>query len=243
MEILLVILSILIVGLAIYLVWLKGKISTQAQEQAQEQIKAWRDKELESIRKELAAIAQREAMTNLQRWKADNEQFIRQEAIKKSHHVITGKVTEQLVPYLPNFRYNPKNARFIGSPIDFIVFDGMDEGEVKQVVFIEVKTGSSSMTKLQKQVRSAIDTRKVKWEELRVDYEQISSIKLNEMANSYREANAHVSLRPYSMNESYDVGERISHNRFGAGRVIAVNNHKIEVQFAQGIKILVHAPK
>jgi len=34
---------------------------------------------------------------------------------------------------------NPKDARFLGTPLDFIVFDGLDEGEVRRIVFVEVR--------------------------------------------------------------------------------------------------------
>jgi len=54
-----------------------------------------------------------------------------------------GQITEHLVPFLPDFKYNPKDARFLGTPVDLIVFDGLSDGQLKQVVFIEVKSGSS----------------------------------------------------------------------------------------------------
>src|SRR3989442_11792730 len=76
----------------------------------------------------------------------EEEQRIREDAIKKSEAVIRGKVTEHLMPYLPEFKYNPKDVRFIGTPVDLLVFDGLSEGEVKQIVFIEVKTGRESST-------------------------------------------------------------------------------------------------
>ena len=56
--------------------------------------------------------------------------------MEKSKAVIAGKVTERIIPYLPEFRYNPKDARFIGSPIDLIVFDGLDEGDLRKIVFV-----------------------------------------------------------------------------------------------------------
>jgi predicted Holliday junction resolvase-like endonuclease len=39
---------------------------------------------------------------------------------------------EHIVSYLPNFKYNPKDASFLGSPVDFVLFDGLDEGQVKK---------------------------------------------------------------------------------------------------------------
>ncbi len=93
---------------------------------------------------------------------------IREDAIKKSEAVIRGKVTEHLMPYFPEFRYNPKDVRFIGTPVDLIVFDGLSEGEVKQVVFVEVKTGrETSVTPRERLVRDCIQSRAVGYEIIR----------------------------------------------------------------------------
>jgi hypothetical protein len=58
-------------------------------------------------------------------WKARYTRAVRQDAIQRSLAVTAGKVYEQLVPYLPNFPFNPRDARFLGSPVDFVVFDGV----------------------------------------------------------------------------------------------------------------------
>ena len=75
---------------------------------------------------------------------------------------------EQLIPYLPAFPYNPKDVRFLGSPIDLVVFDGLAEGDLRGIVFLEVKTGGSSLTSRERQVRDVIRAREVEWAELRV---------------------------------------------------------------------------
>ena len=93
----------------------------------------------------------------------------RKDAVERSRSVTAGKVFEQLVPYLPHFPYNPKDARFLGSPIDFLVFDGLDGDRVERVVFVEVKTGSSSLSRRERRVRDAVVEGRVEWHELRVD--------------------------------------------------------------------------
>ncbi|HLD18783.1 MAG TPA: Holliday junction resolvase-like protein, partial [Candidatus Nanoarchaeia archaeon] len=55
---------------------------------------------------------------------------IREDAIKHSRAVLSGQFSEQLAPYLPDFPYKPTEARFIGKPIDFVVFKGMDEKKI-----------------------------------------------------------------------------------------------------------------
>ena len=51
----------------------------------------------------------------------------RKDAIMKSRAVLSGFFSEQLSPYLPDFPFNPNEVRFIGKPVDFLVFKGMDE--------------------------------------------------------------------------------------------------------------------
>lgn len=104
----------------------------------------------------------------LRSWVRREERRIREDAIKKSEAVIRGKVTEHLMPYFPEFKYNPKDVRFIGTPVDLIVFDGLSEGDVKQIVFIEVKTGrESAASPRERLVRDCIGNRAVSYEMIR----------------------------------------------------------------------------
>jgi predicted Holliday junction resolvase-like endonuclease len=101
-------------------------------------------------------------------WKHRYSASIREDAVQRSLAVTTGKVYEQLVPYLPEFGFNPKDARFLGSPVDLVVFDGLAAGELRRVVFLEVKTGGAPLTARERQVRAVIEAREVAWSELRV---------------------------------------------------------------------------
>jgi predicted Holliday junction resolvase-like endonuclease len=96
------------------------------------------------------------------------EAQIRKEAIKKSRSVLEGKFKEQLAPLLPEFRYSPTDARFLGSPIDFIIFDGLCENGLGEVVFIEVKTGKSQLSERERMLKEVIDAKKVRYEILRL---------------------------------------------------------------------------
>jgi predicted Holliday junction resolvase-like endonuclease len=101
-------------------------------------------------------------------WRAKHTGAIRADAVARSLAVTVGKVSEQLVPYLPGFGYNPKDARFLGSPVDFVVFDGLDAGALRRVVFLEVKTGAAALSTRERQVRDAIESGRVAWDELRL---------------------------------------------------------------------------
>jgi len=82
---------------------------------------------------------------------------------KKSSEIRLGQISEHLIPFTKNFPFDPKKARFIGSPIDMIVF------EENKIVFVEVKTGDSKLSNLQKNIRKIVEDKNIEWFELRID--------------------------------------------------------------------------
>ncbi|NJF25359.1 Holliday junction resolvase-like protein [Thermococcus sp. Bubb.Bath] len=108
----------------------------------------------------------KEYEVKLQEWKQKAEKEIRKDAISRSSSTILGRVGEQLAPLLmfSNYRINPKDVRFIGTPIDFIAFKGLEEGNPEEVIFIEVKSGKTkTLTKREKQIKELIENKKVRW--------------------------------------------------------------------------------
>lgn len=95
----------------------------------------------------------------------------RKQAIMRSRAVLGGHFTENLAPYLPDFPYLPNECSFLGKPIDFIVFKGSDEKDIKEVVFVEVKSGKAKLSAHEKNLKEAIDKKKVRWEEYRIPEE------------------------------------------------------------------------
>jgi len=93
----------------------------------------------------------------------------RNDAVNRSRAVLKGQISEQLAPYLPNFNYNSGECTFIGKPIDFIAFRGMDRGSVDEVIFVEVKSGNSKLSSIEREVKRAVEEGRVSFEEYRVD--------------------------------------------------------------------------
>ena len=77
-----------------------------------------------------------------------------------SRAVIKGKIAEQLSPILPGFDYLPSEARFLGDPIDYVIFDGYTDVKDKnssyedlEIIILDVKTGTSSLSAGQKAIK------------------------------------------------------------------------------------------
>ncbi len=92
----------------------------------------------------------------------------REDAVKRSRSVLGGQFSEQLAPYLPDFKYKPTEVRFIGKPIDFIVFKGMDDKNIEEIVFVEVKSGKAQLSAVERKLKRTIEDRRIKWEEYRI---------------------------------------------------------------------------
>lgn len=98
------------------------------------------------------------------KWKEEREKAVR-DAVTQSRAVLGGKFTEQMAPYLPEFKYDPTEARFIGSPVDLIVFPGLSRGEPEEIVIMEIKAGrTAQLTPQERKIRQLIEDGMVRWE-------------------------------------------------------------------------------
>ncbi len=141
--------------------------ATRPTERAQALYDRWREVDIAIIREEQNRLATADARLRFEQWILEKEKEIREDAAARSQAVTMGKVTEHFIPYLPEFGYNPQDARFIGNPIDFVVFDGLSEGALRQVVFVEVKTGGSALSKRERWIRDVVQAGKVVWEQVK----------------------------------------------------------------------------
>ncbi|MDQ3878031.1 MAG: hypothetical protein M3290_06745 [Actinomycetota bacterium] len=77
---------------------------------------------------------------------------------KRSARTRVGTTVEQLVPLIKELPFDPSDMRILsGGPVDYIVFDGLCDGEVRQLVFLDIKTGTGKANQAQIQVRRCVD--------------------------------------------------------------------------------------
>jgi predicted Holliday junction resolvase-like endonuclease len=75
------------------------------------------------FRQQISAIEGR-ARNDLECWKLECTNDIRKDSVNRSRSTLKGRISEQMTPFLPEFLFASADARFIGNPIDFVVFDG-----------------------------------------------------------------------------------------------------------------------
>ena len=98
-------------------------------------------------------------------------------SVNTSRAVLKGKMAEQLAPMLPEFQYLPSDAKFLGDPVDYIVFDGYTDlrdgdgsPEDIEVVLIDIKSGGARLSKGQQAIAKAIDAGRIRFETVRIDF-------------------------------------------------------------------------
>ena len=135
-------------------------------------INRWRNEERQALEIQLRQLADADLRVQIERWKQQHEQEIRLDAVQRSSAITRGKVTEHIVPYLPGFDLDPKDIRFLGTPIDLIAFKGLNASvEEIEIVFIEVKTGGSVLSARERAVKKAVEQKRVSWRVFNPDVE------------------------------------------------------------------------
>jgi len=102
----------------------------------------------------------------------------RRESVQKSRSSLKGQIAEQMAPLLPGFHYVPADARFLGDPIDYVVFSGYTDlrdnrmqASALDIVLLEVKQGSSSLSPFQRAIAKSVQEGRVRFEILRISDE------------------------------------------------------------------------
>ena len=114
------------------------------------------------------SVFEERARNDLERWKLECTSDIRKDSVNRSRSTLKGRISEQMAPLLPEFPFAPADARFIGNPIDFVVFDGYtrakdEKGDAINVVLVEVKKGKGRLTREETLIKKAVEEGRVSW--------------------------------------------------------------------------------
>jgi predicted Holliday junction resolvase-like endonuclease len=105
-------------------------------------------------------------------------------SLDQSRSTLKGQIGEQMAPVLPGFCYLPADARFLGDPIDYVVFNGrtnlgnngIGEHEL-EIILLEVKHGQSRLTPIQRAIAAAVEDGRVRFEVAQIGEDGIVTIK------------------------------------------------------------------
>lgn len=117
--------------------------------------------------------AEAEARGRFAQWRATEEPKIRQEAVESLRTELKKRVGEGMAEVAVKFPFAPSDARFVGHPVTYVVFDGYADvqarsaDELRAVVFVEATSppgGPSDRSAVL--VKSSLERRDVRWETL-----------------------------------------------------------------------------
>jgi predicted Holliday junction resolvase-like endonuclease len=170
---------------------LKSQQSSEPSEETQDQI--FIEQEIK-IRQELLESANRMAIERfkqekdqleqefeakyrleLEWWKKQQIEQTQQQGLEPSQSPSDSRLLNHLLPLLPGLQYHPNEMRFIGDPIDYVIFDGYTDAQennqsIREIIFVDVKRGDREKSSLiQDQIKAAIAAGKVRWETIVID--------------------------------------------------------------------------
>ena len=92
----------------------------------------------------------------------------RKDTAARQRSIIKGDISEIIAPWSIKSVNSVKELNFMGSPIDFVGFKGLDGDDEIEIKFIEVKSGKSRLNKNQRRIRDAVAAKRIEWVEVRV---------------------------------------------------------------------------
>ena len=169
-EILIIILVGIFIGVSFAYFYFRAKIESiglKRGEDIGQRVFEQRKAELEEVFEEKFKVL-------LERWKIESEKAFRDDALARSRAVLKGALAEQLAPIFSTFGYNPSDARFLGDPVDYVIFDNYTKVKERledvpiTIVIADVKTGKAGLTYEQKRIKEGIENGLVKFDIIRM---------------------------------------------------------------------------
>ena len=87
-----------------------------------------------------------------------------EKAVITTKAVNIGKNLERALPTIRDFKWTVPDSKFLGDPIDLLVFNGLSMGKVDSMSFVEVKSGNAKLNNHQKSIRDAIVDHRVSYQ-------------------------------------------------------------------------------
>ena len=169
-EAILTIIVGIILGILFAFFYFRAKVESMARKRGDE----IGQRVFEQRKTELEGVFEEKFKALLEQWKIESEKAFREDALARSRAVLKGALAEQLAPVFKIFGYNPSDARFIGDPVDYVIFDGYTKVKERiedapiSIVLADIKTGEAVLTYEQRRIRRGIEKGLVRFETIRM---------------------------------------------------------------------------
>lgn len=96
------------------------------------------------------------------------EKKIRDKANERGRAQVPKLIKKSMDAKFSKLNYDPYDIKAILHPIDFVVFDGMNNDKLKEIMLLTRKTSNSYLQELQKGIAKAVEDKKYDWKVVRV---------------------------------------------------------------------------
>jgi predicted Holliday junction resolvase-like endonuclease len=99
---------------------------------------------------------------------AEKEQKIREKSIERGRKKVPLLVKKCLCPEFRKLDYNPYDFKAIMHPVEFIVFDGLENKDLKNVTFLSRRTSDKEQAGILKSIGKTLDNGDYEWKVSRI---------------------------------------------------------------------------
>ncbi len=99
----------------------------------------------------------------------EKESKIREEAAERGRKRVPAMIRKSMEPCLAQLKLNPYDIKLITHPVDFVVFEGLNDDALSSITFLSKKTPNLQLAALRKEVKKAVEGKAYDWKTMRVD--------------------------------------------------------------------------
>lgn len=113
---------------------------------------------LDVYERKIASLEKREEKFN------EKEQGIRDKAAERGRKKVEEHICKMMCNEIVKLNFNPYDIKAIWHPVDFVVFDGMNnEDAIKDITFLSRKTEDSNLNKIRETIKECVENKKYEW--------------------------------------------------------------------------------
>jgi len=122
------------------------------------QVKTW----LDTYEQKISAIDRKQEKFE------EMEEKIREKSAEKGRKKVEKRLSQLVCEKFGKMRFNPYDIKAVWHPVDFVVFNGMNKGDVKNIAFLAKTTDNDALEKTRESVRKTIEQKKYEWVTARI---------------------------------------------------------------------------
>lgn len=99
---------------------------------------------------------------------SEKEQEIRNKSIERGRKKVPALVNKCLCPEFKKLEYNPYDFKAIMHPVEFIIFNGLENSNLQDITFLTRKTSDQEQKRVIKSIGKTLDNGDYEWKVSRI---------------------------------------------------------------------------